>query len=633
MLSKLSEFELQKLVREGDASQHVSELLRMTRMGEPTTVRRFGLAYAISRHSLSLPGQTQDIRVQVVGTSTTEHLSAMLGGELLRAGLPATISGAEYGTYRQELLEQKTDDPDYLVVHLDLVERLENLRPGWDSETIQETLEEFLSELDRGIRAYRRQHRAKIILNTPALPREYYTRVLSYVERRTISLAWRDFISRLLLLETTHVDIWVLDLDQTAFQHGELLDPSISRYTGVHYSDPVSAAYTREVARLIAAAEGRSLKVLVVDLDDTLWQGTLSEGGVDGLADADSPTADAAKALQKCIEHLAKQGIVIVICSKNDRAEVEQAFQTYAGFVMDAQTITVLDAGWSPKPPRIAEISRRLNLGIDSFAFIDDNVSEVSSAAYELNGLLPIHVEASDPSSSVRRLLDSSWFARLESTSDDTARGDRYRTEYARAEAAESVDTLEEYLEQLDTEIHIDPITDNTKARISQLTLRTNQWNLTAKRFSLDDVNSYLSDPHNRIFSVRCKDRFGDHGIIAAIFIRLNDAAHSVDVDNYVMSCRVMGRGVEHRIVSYLVELAQSSGYRFVRGLFLPTAKNSKARAFYEDNGFVVVESSAVNVTEENSTSARATAYEISAADHVPHNLTKFVKARLDKSS
>lgn len=616
----------------GLTADGVPDLLNALRRGDYKMVRRLGASLGQTNpNSLAtlLPGAPRVLHVRITGTSTVDHLKPVLTGELARAGLASSIEVAPFGSYIEELfspLDVSEDAVDYLILSLDIIHVLEGLEPGWTVDEFERELQGYLESLKGALASYRSNHDSRVIMNTPILPRQYYLQILSYEDRLRASIVWREFTASILGLASDIPAVWAIDSETTAAPRGSSFDPVLSRYTGVHQSDEFSSALMRETAHLIAAAEGRSLKVLVMDLDDTLWGGTLAEDGVEGLENAYSPRGESFKALQRCARHLARQGVLLVICSKNESEDVSFALDAYPGFDIGRDELTVVDASWDPKPERIAEIARRLNLSVDAFAFLDDNDTELGAASHSLPGLLPLKADPDCPPLSPSTLLDNSWFGVLASTTDDRSRTEKYRTEYARAEAADSAGSYQEYLASLHTAIAIHPSRAEELPRVAQLTLRTNQWNTTAIRLDGAMLARYIGQEGRYVFSIYCKDRFGDHGLIGAVFLSVDERGGSVVLENFVMSCRVMGRGVEHAIVSEVARFARAHSFAFIVGHFRPTQKNEKARDLFLDSSFVQIDPQVAEGYVNSLDGCRsAELFSIQVAQLPQHPLLKYV--------
>ena len=586
---------ISEIVSGGNYVDTIPELIVSLRSCDRKDVRRIGTALTqlgLDSSTLRevLPGGARAVSVRISGTSTTENLKASLVGELLRIGISPSVSCAPYGSYLEELFNndnyENRADIDYFVLLIDVIHLFEGLQPGWSIADLEEQLHDFANTLKSAISRYHKGSDARIIMNTPQFPHDYYLRILSYEDRLRASLVWHQFVLDVLDIAIDDTKVTIIDFDATALQFGKAVDPALSRYARIHYDEETLATFVAEVAKVIAAAEGLTQKVLVLDLDDTLWGGTLAEEGVQGLEEGSTPKAEAFKAFQSCVQHLARQGVVLVICSKNDADEVQKAFSTYSGFTIDRKDITVVDTGWEPKPERIRRIADRLKLNTDSFVFIDDNEAELGATTDLLTGVLPIKANPQDPALNSSALLDASWFCSLVSTSEDASRVDMYKTEYARTEAAEAAGSYEEYLQSLDTCVKIHPVHPDELPRVSQLTLRTNQWNTTTIRLDLVNLKEYLKLSNREVFTVYCEDRFGDHGLIAALFLHIDHNNNMIVIEDYVMSCRVMGRGIEHFVLNEIVQHVAKQSVTKIFVHFRPSPKNEKARQFFLDSGF-----------------------------------------------
>jgi FkbH-like protein len=343
----------------------------------------------------------------------------------------------------------------------------------------------------------------------------------------------------------------------------------------------------REAAHLIASLKRAPKKVLVLDLDNTLWGGVVADDGLEGIELGDtSPRGEAFKAFQKYIFSLKQRGVLLAMCSKNDFNRAAEPFEKHPEMVLRMADIVSFKANWEPKSENIRRMAPELNLGLDSFVFMDDNPAEIDIVRQYAPEVTTILL-GPDPSEYVTQLQDCRLFEPSGITAEDVERTSHYRAEAERRALETSVTDMDAYLFSLAMEGAISEFTIVDAPRLSQLINKSNQFNLTTRRRSEAEVLAVIKDPGFVGYSVRLKDRFGDHGLISIVIGQKVDG--TMKIDTWLMSCRVLRRQVEEEVLNELVRLAILNGCQRLEGIYLPTAKNKMVRDFYPRMGFTLM--------------------------------------------
>jgi FkbH-like protein len=324
-------------------------------------------------------------------------------------------------------------------------------------------------------------------------------------------------------------------------------------------------------------------KVLVVDLDNTLWGGVVGEVGPGGVDLGATPAGEAFRAFQWHLKDLARRGIVLAVSSKNNPADGREPFLKNPDMVLRLEDFAAFETNWEPKARSLARMAESLRLGLDSFVFFDDNPAEREHIRQALP-LVEVVDVPEDPSDFVAALENGLFFEAAALTREDALRSSQYQAEQRRAEAEAAFASLDDYLASLDMVADLRPVDEADLARVVQLLAKTNQFNLTTRRHGDDWVRERLADPRSILLSVRVADRFGDHGLVALIF-GVPDGGDVIRVDTMLMSCRVIGRTVEHHLWDAFVKRAWALGYRKVRCEYVPTAKNAQVAGLWTTFG------------------------------------------------
>ncbi|MBE3014061.1 HAD-IIIC family phosphatase [Microbispora sp. NEAU-D428] len=534
------------------------------------------------------------VRVTVTGHGTLEALRVALVGELARHGYVPSVRLTGFGSYVFELGDPGSElyagKPDVVVCVLDHATVFDEVGVPFTVEDVERVLAGKLA-LWRGLAArYGESGSGALVLNTVPLPRLWQARLLDHRSRARLGAAWRRANAELLELGASAERVVVVDVDPLLSSATELSDPRFETYAGAHLSDGLLGAYARELGHLVRARTGRARKVLALDLDGTLWGGILGDDGVEGIEVGHGPRGEAFRRFQGVAKQLASQGVLLAAVSKNDRDTVLAALRDHPGMLLREDDFVRILADWSPKPVNLRALTEGLNLGGDSVVFADDSVHECAAVAAELPETVVVHL-GDDPALHAVTLLADGWFTTTEITAEDRARTRRYHEEAARSEFLAAAGSAEEFLAGLDVSVRLAPAEPGETARLSQITLRTNQFNLTTERLSPEEVRERAERPGSRVLAISAADRFGSNGVVGAVFLRARP--EGLVIENFLLSCRVFSRGIEQAVLSAVLHAAREAGFAEVHGRYLPTAKNGKVRDLYPHYGFAPVEEGA----------------------------------------
>lgn len=329
-------------------------------------------------------------------------------------------------------------------------------------------------------------------------------------------------------------------------------------------------------------------KCLVLDLDNTLWGGVLGEDGIDGIKLGGDYPGKVFSYWQRSLLELAHNGVILTVCSKNNEADVLEAWEKNPAMVLKREHFSAMRINWRDKATNLRELADELNISLDSMVFLDDNPAEREL----VKQLLP-EVEVPDFPVKPYELMPfykelvEKYFRIYSITSEDRSKAEQYRANAQRnAEQARFVD-LESYLYSLDMQLDIMPADEHNMPRIAQMTQKTNQFNLTTRRYAEAELQQHL-DAGWRIYCMSMSDRFGDNGITGTIFVEpVNDT--TVNIDTLLLSCRILGKGIEEAFVKTVFNLLRLDGYRKITADYIPTAKNGQTADFYDRMGMTCV--------------------------------------------
>jgi FkbH-like protein len=345
----------------------------------------------------------------------------------------------------------------------------------------------------------------------------------------------------------------------------------------------------RHTAALLAAELGLARKCLVLDLDGILWGGVIGEDGLAGIRLGSGPEGEAFVALQDYILKLKAKGVILAVCSKNNPADAREPFEKHPDMRIRLDDLATFEASWHPKPQGLRKIAEALNIGLDALVFLDDNPAE-REAVRQLLPEVEVIPLPDDPAGYVRALSKCLLFETGSFTPEDAQRTEQYRARADISRLQASAGSLEDFYRSLEMQGTIAPFDDFHLPRIVQLIGKTNQFNLTTRRHGMERVRSFMNDPDWVHFFVKLRDRFTDHGLIGLLIAQRRDSL--LDIDTWLMSCRVIGRTVEAEMLAHLCLVAGRLGCRRLRGTYIATAKNAMVEDVYGRFGFDLVSES-----------------------------------------
>ncbi len=361
-------------------------------------------------------------------------------------------------------------------------------------------------------------------------------------------------------------------------------DPGHWHASKLGFSPDLLPVYADVVARTIAAVRGLSRKCLVLDLDNTLWGGVIGDDGLAGIVVGQgSATGEAFLAVQRMALALRARGVVLAICSKNEEANARAPFREHPDMLLREDHIAVFQANWTDKAANLRAIAETLNIGVDALVFLDDNPAERMQVRRALP-LVAVPELPEDPALYARTLAAAGYFDAVAFSKEDRERAEMYQANARRAAALSASGDIGAYLASLDMVCTIDFVDDVARARVAQLVNKSNQFNLTTRRYSEAELAAAIRDPMRRVVQVRLVDRFGDNGVIAVLIA--DKGADVWEIDTWLMSCRVLGRRVEEACLAHLAAAAKASGAQALIGKFVPSAKNAMVKDHYPKLGF-----------------------------------------------
>jgi FkbH-like protein len=455
-----------------------------------------------------------------------------------------------------------------------------------NSDIAASSIEAALAYLG-GIREGIRKHsRATCIYATIPPPPELLFGSLDRCQPGTMRFAI-DRINREIVARCADAEDLVLDVAAIAEIVGlaEWFDPTEWNTARLPFATRFIPLYAEHVARQIAALRGKSRRCLILDLDNTIWGGVIGDDGVEGIRVAQGdPVGEAFLSVQRWALSLRERGIILAVCSKNDDAVARAPFRMHQEMLLRENHIAIFQANWTNKAANIRAIAEELSLGLEAMVLLDDNPAERALVREQIPEVAVPELP-DDPALYARTLSAAGYFEAVAFSEEDRRRADLYRHSARRAAMRRQAEDIDAYLALLEMRILFQPFDAISRPRIAQLINKSNQFNLTTRRYTEADVARVEQDPDYFTLQVRLTDIFGDNGMISVIICRARpDAAWAIDT--WLMSCRVLSRGVERMVLKEILHHARARGVRRLFGDYHPTDRNKMVEHHYRDLGF-----------------------------------------------
>jgi FkbH-like protein len=531
-------------------------------------------------------------KIAVLGSSTTHQLVDMIELYLQAGRINAQFYEADYGTLYQEFFDSESGlyrfRPDVILIVVswrDLKER-PAMRDGADD--IRRKVEAEIAGWAELWRIALEEFGAQVIQNNFAAPP---WRVMGNLDSRHPA-GFSRFISLVnsALADAAPAQVTIHDIDQVSAASGrwEWGDERFYHQAKLPCSPEYLGDYAHSIAALILAQLGAGKKCLVLDLDNTLWGGVIGDDGLGGIRIGQGePESEAFLSFQRYVKALGERGVILAVCSKNTEAVAREVFEKHKEMALQMEDISCFMANWDDKATNLARIAEQLNIGLNSLVFFDDNPAE-RSIVRRLRPEVAVPEVPSDPAYYIRALDRQRYFEVLTISAEDLKRTDFYRADSQRQALGSSAKDLDSFLQSLEMAARIEPVNAASLERTVQLIGRSNQFNLTTRRYSNADILNFTQNSNWLSYTVSLRDRFGDNGLISVLLAKTDSDA--LVIDTWLMSCRVLKRGVERMLLNNVVAHAKERRLKRIVGEYIPTPKNGLVRDHYESLGFTRID-------------------------------------------
>jgi FkbH-like protein len=535
------------------------------------------------------------VRLAILASSTVDHLSPAVRIAGLRRRLLIDVHNGAYGQYRRDILDPTSSlhqfAPQTILLSISAREALGAVTLTTTAAEVKQTIARFIGELRALWRKARANSSTAIIQQTfidvteplfgsydrfvPGAPAQ----VVARLNEQLCEVAAEDGVLLVDIARASQrdgIDAW---FDATRWLQGKL-----------EIAPQAAPLYGDMVVRILAAQRGLSKKCLVLDLDNTLWGGVVGDDGLEGIVLGEgSALGEAHSALQRYAKQLKERGVVVAVCSKNDAGIAEAVFRDHPEMILRRSDIAAFMANWDDKADNLKVIAKRLNIGLDGLVFIDDNPVERARIRQSLP-MVAVPELPEDAAQYVRCLAAAGYFEAVAFTSEDRTRAEQYAANAEREALLQSAESMDEFLRGLKMSVVFGPFTAVDHARIVQLINKTNQFNTTTRRYTSEEIANLINLPSALTLQFRLFDRIGDSGLVSTMILRPTAGDEGVlEIESWVMSCRVFGRQLEFEAMNIAVEAARRRGAKTFVADYIVTPKNHVISTLYPSLGFAAV--------------------------------------------
>lgn len=530
------------------------------------------------------------VKLAILSDNASQLLHQAMKGFGYERDINFAIFEADYNQIDRQIYDSSSElysfEPDYIFINKSsehLIKQFYNL-----NKSEKQNFAFNQKELTRGYyETLSAKMKAKIIINTfPEINDAIFGNFASKVDT---SFVYQIKKTNIAIMDVSRElkNLYICDIASLTATLGYnfTYDPRIYVNADITYSVDFIPHIAKHLTDIIQAVSGTFKKCLILDLDNTIWGGIIGDDGIEGIQIGSLGIGKAFTEFQLWAKQLKNRGIILAICSKNTEEIAKEPFLSHPEMILRLDDITIFVANWENKPDNIRYIQSALNIGFDSIVFVDDNPFEREMVKQAIPKLTVPEIPE-DPAEYLNYLRNLNLFDTASYTEEDEMRTKQYQEEALRNSVQSTFDNEEKFLKSLGMLSEIKPFNVFTIPRVAQLTQRSNQFNLRTIRYTEEDIKlvSYSNDFFT--LSITLEDKYGDYGLISAIILK-KETNHKLFIDTWIMSCRVLKRGVESFVLNAIIHIAKEKGFKMLVGEYIPTKKNKIVKNHFADFGFM----------------------------------------------
>ena len=533
------------------------------------------------------------IKIAILSSFTINGLAEALQVKSAEKKIECKTFVGGYNQYHQEILDKNSSLykflPDITFLILDARNILGNSFYFPYSLTISERkdlIKEKTADIVSLAKTFTANSKSKLVVTNFSIPKYSFYGIVETKEEYGFHEMINDLNHNLIYEFRNMTLTYLYDFNAFVSKHGERHVFNFQQYLfgDIKISFDYIPYLANDLMSYVIATLGLSKKCIVLDLDNTLWGGIVGEDGFDGIKLGPQPPGNAYLEFQRNLLALFQRGIILAINSKNNADDALKVIREHPYMILREENFASLKINWNDKVANMKEIAEELNIGLDSIVFFDDDPVNREYMKMNLPQVKTVDLP-SDPAQYSEVLQEINEFDVLHITKEDAKRGQMYIQQRQRKELEHSSLNLHDFLKNLNIKITIKKTNNFTIPRISQLTLKTNQFNLTTKRYQEEDIRKFANDDKIIVGCAQVEDKFGNNGI-TGVFIVKKEKPTEWLLDTFLLSCRIIGRDVEKVILNYIIETAKKNGIKKIKAQFIPTQKNKPAESLLPNCGF-----------------------------------------------
>ena len=532
-------------------------------------------------------------KVALLSNFTIQGLSDVLTVLCHKNNMNIYFYEGPYNQYRQEIFDKQSQwqklkpDLTFLVLDFDsFIGETKYKFYSWNEKQKEEFIKETISELELLIETAINNQSGKIVISN-FVPNSFSPFGIYDIKNNySLSKLATLLNSHLQDLCLKHDSLYIFDMISFFINHGKsnIVNEKMRFLADMKISPSHLPKLAQSFIDFLIPLVGQTRKCLVLDLDDTLWGGIIGEDGINSIKLDNKPPGNVFLEFQKIILELYHRGIILAINSKNNFDDVMEVFEKHPHMILRKEHFASIKINWDHKMTNLISITDDLNIGLNSIVFWDDDPVNRELIRQKLPEVFVPEVPI-DPSEYPNFLLSLSVFNSFQITDEDKSKGKMYVSQNKRKEFSEKFSDIEDFLASLEMNVTIKKADEFLIPRVSQLTMKTNQFNLTTKRYSEEKIKQMINDPNFLFKTFSVNDKFGDNGLTGLYIVNKNDPNNWV-IDTFLMSCRIMGRNIEKIMLCDLLDEAKKSNVKKIKGQYFSTKKNIVTKDLYEKFGF-----------------------------------------------
>jgi len=535
----------------------------------------------------------KEIKLAIMGNCATQMLGIGIKGCAALENINLNVLDTDYNQIETQLLDENSEifefGPDNILMYIcteKLYEEFLEMSIGKKKTFADDMMQRIISYWDR----INLMHKCNILqFNFVEIDDRAYG---NYSAKLDVSFIWQVRKLNYLLQENAakYSNVYLIDLAsiQNRFGRNNTINDEIYFTSKITLNLETVPYVAKNVIDVIGSMHGNVKKCIVLDLDNTLWGGVIGDDGLGKIEIGELGRGHAFTNFQRWLKQLKERGILLAICSKNDEVNAREPFEKHPEMVLKLDDISIFVANWEDKVQNIRNIQRSINLGMDSLVFIDDNPFE-RNLVKTMIPAITVPEMPEDPAQYVNYLQSLNLFETILYSQEDSVRTEQYKSEFERQRLQTQFDSIDGYLKSLEMVGEAKPFDELHFSRIAQLAQRSNQFNLRTIRYTESDIKIIAESDYYLTRYYTLKDKFGDHGLVSVLILK-KESEQILFIDTWLMSCRVLKRGMEEFIINHMVAIAKGMGVKRIIGEYIPTSKNAMVRDIYDKMGFDRIE-------------------------------------------